>query len=912
MCIYRIACRSFGVTLAALFLVSKPAVSQPNLTTLAPCERLLAQGDTKTGVPCLKRALSQIASGEDDRETLTAYRIWAEAFARARQIDLARDLYEEGLATRAGKRPSVALGLLHFSYSRLLSRPAEADTALGHARSALGILERTAGPEAYDTIAARDHLATQLINTGAVAPGLNLAEENFETSSRALGDEEPLTWRTANNFAEALRSIGRPEAAIPIDSLLLKKRVAHYGEGSIQALVSASNLALSYLELGKKDEALRYFALQGRFGAKLGDPRSEHEAQGKAWIAYTNILFDPDPQLKPDELTALMRMKDWPGAPELLQVKATQLAAAVYEKQGKVRQGLSLRETAYRISVVAFTERNPITFDALLGVAQAHVRNRNAETALETFRHLDALLYAWTLEEIGTAGNRFIAETMRVLADNFLHAFGSFALETVEARAAFADAAARWKTMESGERTRLRSLLVRAPDDLKPLIRDVIRLFGQQQELLSERRTVADRAQDAALVEELKRKRAMLSERLRAAGSPGPVDGASEAPVEAALADTDGLINFVAITQRAGTRSSADAVRDQRLLAVVRRKDRSPAVIDLGPLKAVLAGTSAKGSSAEGGSGTGSSGAGTAGADVPLGEAMFSVLFAPLAEPLRGVDRLFVVPDATLYAIPFPLLRPDKGRYMDQLYELRILTREDAVGGAGREAGLAAGGKAVLAGGLDFSKGPETGAKPLPMTKTEVDEVGRMLETAGYRTTRMTDASGTEAALRSAVPQAEIIHLATHGFFEPPRDGTSALWRGGLVLARSGSPKPPRPDATDGYLYAQELMAWDLSAADLVVLSACETAIGDRSAVSAIRGLPTALGIAGARRSLLTLWPVDDAGAANFMIAFYKHAAAPGTTFAQALRLTRLDAIAGKIPGADSPELWASFVMFES
>ncbi len=130
--------------------------------------------------------------------------------------------------------------------------------------------------------------------------------------------------------------------------MLLAKRVKHYGEGSIQALVSASNLALSYLEMGDKAQAMRYFRLQGRFGAKLADPTSEHEAQAKAWYTYTDIFFSPDPQLKPDMLEALMGLKDWRSAPDLMRVKASELAAKEYERQGKVRQGLALRQAAMR------------------------------------------------------------------------------------------------------------------------------------------------------------------------------------------------------------------------------------------------------------------------------------------------------------------------------------------------------------------------------------------------------------------------------------------------------------------------------------------------------------------------------------------------------------------------------------
>ena len=62
---------------------------------------------------------------------------------------------------------------------------------------------------------------------------------------------------------------------------------------------------------------------------------------------------------------------------------------------------------------------------------------------------------------------------------------------------------------------------------------------------------------------------------------------------------------------------------------------------------------------------------------------------------------------------------------------------------------------------------------------------------------------------------------------------------------------------------------------------------------------------------MLTLWPVDDAGTAEFMVAFYSYLSA-GKTYPEALRQTRRDARDGKIAGAQDPRVWAAFVMFEN
>jgi CHAT domain-containing protein len=132
-----------------------------------------------------------------------------------------------------------------------------------------------------------------------------------------------------------------------------------------------------------------------------------------------------------------------------------------------------------------------------------------------------------------------------------------------------------------------------------------------------------------------------------------------------------------------------------------------------------------------------------------------------------------------------------------------------------------------------------------------------------------------------------------------------------VILSKSGDKRTMKRDETDGRLYAFELMTWDLSKLDLLVLSACDTGRGDETFVGGLRGLPTAINIAGARRSLLALWPVADAGTASFMTRFYEHLVG-GMTYAGALRQTRRDAIDGKVAGAESPQVWAAFVMFEN
>jgi CHAT domain-containing protein len=94
------------------------------------------------------------------------------------------------------------------------------------------------------------------------------------------------------------------------------------------------------------------------------------------------------------------------------------------------------------------------------------------------------------------------------------------------------------------------------------------------------------------------------------------------------------------------------------------------------------------------------------------------------------------------------------------------------------------------------------------------------------------------------------------------------------------------------------------------VLAACETGQGAVDYTEGVEGLARALRIAGARDVLMTLWPVDDADARDFMLAFYTHwLGAPTADPATALRATQLGYLKHPVPSTRAPAVWAPYVL---
>ena len=198
---------------------------------------------------------------------------------------------------------------------------------------------------------------------------------------------------------------------------------------------------------------------------------------------------------------------------------------------------------------------------------------------------------------------------------------------------------------------------------------------------------------------------------------------------------------------------------------------------------------------------------------------------------------------------------------------------------------------------------------------------------AGIGVTSNSGAVATEEefkALDGRSPQ--VLHLATHGFFLPttdtkrknnndPNPGNNAftvqqnpMFRSGLVLTggnHAWKGDPAVPGREDGILTAYEIAQMDLSSTDLVVLSACETALGDLQGNEGVIGLQRAFKMAGVKQMIMSLWRVPDKETMELMTMFYRNWLG-GQSTREALRSAQL-----KMKEKYPPYYWAAFVVVE-
>lgn len=185
---------------------------------------------------------------------------------------------------------------------------------------------------------------------------------------------------------------------------------------------------------------------------------------------------------------------------------------------------------------------------------------------------------------------------------------------------------------------------------------------------------------------------------------------------------------------------------------------------------------------------------------------------------------------------------------------------------------------------------------PLPGTEKEVNTIHTLLQSNNYSIKKVMQKNATEESLKM-VNNPYILHIATHGYFleqetgdaedtrafgiEPMKAYENPLLRSGLLLAGADRTvnemnTKETKENDDGILNAFEAMVLNLDNTDMVILSACQTGLGEIVNGEGVYGLQRSFQIAGASSIITSLWEVSDEGTQDLMSAFYKYWLASG------------------------------------
>lgn len=291
-----------------------------------------------------------------------------------------------------------------------------------------------------------------------------------------------------------------------------------------------------------------------------------------------------------------------------------------------------------------------------------------------------------------------------------------------------------------------------------------------------------------------------------------------------------------------------------------------------------------------------------------VARALDKLVLAPVVDgikDIKGADHLILAPDSQLLLVPFGALVDGQGRYRIESWNISYVTSANELVAIRERPDRAPQQPPLVLGAPDFgpTDGPSARFTPLSGTADEARSVASHLPGARV----LTGAQATEHAARNARGPG-ILHLATHSFHDPAcapsTDAVASvpLLRSGLALTGANVCKS---GADDGLLTAFEASALDLDGTELVVLSACETGVGETVPHRAIQGLRSAIFQAGAEAQLVSLWRVDDVATRALMTGYYA-ALARKLGRAQALREVQQLLLADE--RSRHPYYWASFI----
>lgn len=340
------------------------------------------------------------------------------------------------------------------------------------------------------------------------------------------------------------------------------------------------------------------------------------------------------------------------------------------------------------------------------------------------------------------------------------------------------------------------------------------------------------------------------------------------------------------------------------------------------------------------------------------GEMLYNLIWAALEKDLKGCRTIYYSPAGILNSVSLQAISNGK-QCLGQKYVMHLVSSISEIPRI-KKASSNHCKQAVIFGGIQYdakeseliqacraySRGNHeiwergtitirSGWKRLPGTEIEAKEIDSILANKGYTVELFSGIEANEESFKAlSGKDINTIHIATHGFFltdkkdikknaflNPTMSETigrvDPMLRSGLLFAganRAWTGKRNIEGIDDGILTAKEITALDLSKVKLIVLSACQTGLGDVEANEGVYGLQRAFKLAGVETIIMSLWEVDDRATSLLMRTFYENylnEKDKDVAFRNAINTVRnYKDDNGDTPFA-SPYYWAAFIMMD-
>ncbi len=297
----------------------------------------------------------------------------------------------------------------------------------------------------------------------------------------------------------------------------------------------------------------------------------------------------------------------------------------------------------------------------------------------------------------------------------------------------------------------------------------------------------------------------------------------------------------------------------------------------------------------------------------------YDKFWAPVAAKISDASKIYLSPDGVYNQVNvLTLKKPDGGYLLDDLQMVTVSSTRSL----GSQPKQKTGREIVMVGAPEY--GDPQKLAPLPGTRKEIETIASMLKSKQMPVKTYLESAAKEEVFKSSIQSPEILHIATHGFFltdinQQKQDNVfgisidkaaeNPLLRAGLMFTHAARvmdnvDSKEVSTSNDGILTAYEAMLMDLTDTEMVILSACETGLGEIKAGEGVYGLQRAFQVAGADNIIMSLWKVNDEATQQMMTSFYQNWLASGDREA-AFRKAQ-QSVKAKF---EAPYYWGAFVM---
>jgi CHAT domain-containing protein/Tfp pilus assembly protein PilF len=855
------------------------------------------------------------------------------------------------LERRAALRPTQRQRLMEAHRLNLLQdalyRQRKYAEGIDPCRKAMEIRGEFLGEDHPDYAASLNNLAALHWAIGDYAKAEPLYRRALEIQKQALGESHPVHATTLDNLANLYQAMGDYAKAEPLyrQALEIKKRAV--GENHPDYAGSLNNLAGLYQDMEDyaKAEAPCRQAVEIRKRA-LGENHPDYATSlnNLAWLYHH---MGDHAAAEPLYREALEITKRVLGQNHPNYANGLNNLATLYQAMDNYAKAEPLLRNAQEIRKRALGENHPNYAHSLGNLAGLYYVQGQVAAAEQSFSRALTLLTQWTQEGLATFGER---QRIRLLADQAraLHKYLSVAPAAgIRSEELYRHVLA-WKGVVGARQDEDR--LARDQPELKETLGQLEQARARLAHLAFTTPPAGPRHAWLQQLDALRdRKENLESDLARKSGAfrkvqetqrLGAAEVASALPPGVVLVD---ILDYVQISPPEGGKGPFR--REMRVMAFVVRRGQAPVLVPLGASRPIDEAVWSWRQALDAGKHEPMQ---TAALELnrrvweplkPHLEGATTVLVVP-DDPLTGfplaalpgrqpgtylVEDLAIGYISSAHRLIETLAAPREPKPKDREAEAAGLL---AIGGIDYQAdpGGAAPSESAPTPGVLLAGSQRAGFRALAGTRPEVRRIAQLFDAAfpKQHALVLTGAAPTEAAVKQQLGRHwRHLHLATHGFFESP--ARVAAMRAGLTwdgfgLAGAGSSEESAslalspllhsgvaldgaarrtedagpgaqgglPDREDGILTAEEVQSLDLRGTDLVVLSACETGLGQGKYGEGLMGLQRAFQAAGARAVVASLWKVDDAATTVLMEQFYTNLWSKQMPKLEALRQAQL------------------------